>query len=147
MSRRPNNGASLLELVTVLAVITILAAVAVPGAASAGRSLAGADAAQRLALVLRAAQAQAQACSCRVDVSLAAGGGYQVRRAPDGRLADQGDLGVAPDSNYSADGVSFNAAGTPCILGTSTARAGNFSFGQAAGHTVVLQLGGCIRCR
>ena len=147
MPRRPNSGASLLELVTVLAVIAVLAAVAVPGAASAGRSFAGAGAAQRLALVLRAAQAQAQACCCRVDVSLAASGAYQVRRASDGQLADQGDLGVAPATNYTAAGVSFNAIGTPCVLGTTTARAGNFSFGAATGHTVVLQLGGCIRCR
>ena len=129
-----------------LAVITVLVAVAVPGAAGAGRSFAGAGAAQRLALVLRTAQAEAQVRGSRGDVSIAANGGYQVSGAH-GELADEGDLGIAPATNYPSDGVSFNAEGTPCALGTSTSRAGNFSFGTSAGHTVVLQLGGCIRCR
>jgi type II secretory pathway pseudopilin PulG len=145
MSAPSARGNTLIELLTLLTVMAVLAAVVVPGAMAARRVLAGAAGSQRLALVLRAAQAEAQARHCRVDVMLGAGGSYEVR-ADDAPL-DHGDLGAGPETNYPSRAVSFSASGSPCLLATATPRAGSFSFGSGAGRTVVVQLGGCIRCR
>lgn len=146
MSRRSARGNTLVELVTLLAVMAILASVAVPSVASAKRAMAGASGARRLTLVLRVAQARAQSRSERVDVTVSAGGAYEARGAT-GVVLGCGELGAEPSTNYPDGGLSFNPSGSPCVLGTGTPRAGSFVFGDGEGRTVVVQLGGCVRCR
>lgn len=144
MSRRGNT---LIELVTLLAVIAILAAIAVPTASGARRALAGRSGAQRLALVLRAAQAHAQSRAGRVDVTVRGDGHYEVWDAAAAGEMESGELGGAVSTNYPDGALSFSAVGSPCLPATTTPRAGSFVFGPAAGCTVVVQLGGCVRCR
>lgn len=143
MSRRGNT---MIELVTLLAVMAIIAAIAVPTASGARRALAGKSGAQRLALVLMTAQAQAQAQACRVDVTVTPAGAYEVSLGASHEV-ERGEFGAGVVSNYPGDSLSFNSSGSPCVLATTTPRAGSFTFGSAAGCTVVVQLGGCIRCR
>ena len=144
MSQRGNT---LIELVTLLAVMAILAAVAVPTASGTRRVLAGKSGAQRLALVLRAAQAQAQSRACRVDVTVRSDGRYEIAEAAAAGETEHGQLSGAVSTNYPDGALSFSASGSPCLLGTATPRAGSFVFGPATGCTVVVQLGGCVRCR
>jgi prepilin-type N-terminal cleavage/methylation domain-containing protein len=145
---RGQHGSTLLELLTVLAVTGVLAAIAVPSASAVRRAFAAASAVDRLALVLRSAQAHAQSESARVCVRLDAGGGFAVTQGSDeGPVVDQGELNVAVASNYSGLAVEFAPPGWPCLPGGASPRAGRFFVaGGGAGREVVLQLGGCIRC-
>lgn len=144
MSRRGNT---MIELVTLLAVMAILAAIAVPTASGARQALAGRSGAQRLALVLRAAQADAQSQARRVDVTVGVDGRYEVIQTGAAPVVERGDLGVPLTTNYPGGALSFSAGGSPCLVATTMPRAGSFVFGSGAGRTVVVQLGGCIRCR
>ena len=80
------RGSTLFELLTVMAVVGIFAAVAVPGAAHVRSSVSGAQGARRLALVLRAAQAESQSRFQRVRVQVGTGGEYTVTGADAGLL-------------------------------------------------------------
>ncbi len=137
----------MLELVTVLAVMGILAGIAVPAASAARRALAARSGAHHLALVLRAAQARAQSRDCLVDVAVHADGGYEISDARSGGIVETGELAAAVSTNYPDGSLSFSPTGSPCMFATVIPRAGSFVFGPAAGCTVVVQLGGCIRCR
>jgi type II secretory pathway pseudopilin PulG len=132
-----------------LAVMAVVASVTVPLAATPAR-FAAAHAARSFALVLRQAQAQAQAESCRVRVVLsAAGDGYSVQRITpeDVTTKASGTFGDARcTTNYPGGALDFAAAGWPLAMGTSSPRAGSFTFAPGA-HAVVVQLAGRIRCR
>jgi prepilin-type N-terminal cleavage/methylation domain-containing protein len=151
MSRQ--GGTTLLELLTVIAIIGILVAVVVPGTAAARRAFVGKAAARRLALVLRTAQARAQARVCIVRVSIDGDGGYLVLDIPaeqdaDGAPVAAGELGAAVHTNYPCGTVEFGPRGWPCLPGASSPRAGSFTIGSVSGDPdVVVQLGGCVRCR
>jgi type II secretory pathway pseudopilin PulG len=145
MDRR--RGHTLIELVTLLAVMAVLAAVAVPSASSVRGVFAGRSGAERLALVLRAAQAQAQSRAFRVDVTVRGDGRYEVVEARPGAAVERGELGTHVTTNYPDGALSFGVSGSPCLFATTTPRAGSFALGSGAGCTVVVQLGGCIRCR
>jgi len=141
-------GVTLVELVVVLSISSVLCAVAVPGVVAVRRTFRAADAAGRLALVLRDAQARAQASGLSVRVAVDAGGRYIVDRAGAEvvRLAG-GELGVAVASNYPGGVVEFGPGGLPAVAGGASPRAGHFDVGSGpVSHTVVLQLGGCVRC-
>ena len=59
----------------------------------------------------------------------------------------RGELGAAVASNYPQGTLEFGAAGWPTLPGGTSPRAGHFTIGAAtAGHAVVIQLGGCVRC-
>lgn len=147
MSRQ--HGSTLVELVTVLAIGAVLCAVAVPGAAAVRSVFAADTAAERLTLVLRAAQARAQAHGAAVRVSVAGDGSYSVCDvcATGARPVARGELGADVDSNYPQGAVEFGSAGWPTLPGGASPRAGHFTIGDAtAGRVVVVQLGGCVRC-
>ena len=129
---------------TVLAVMAVLAAVAVPSAAGVRRAVGGHAGAQRLALLLRSAQATAQACGQAVHIRVGKSGDYTMESPSS---LENGSLGVAVSSNFPDGSLDFSPSGWPCLAGTETPRAGSFSFGTSPGLTVVVQLGGCIRCR
>ena len=145
---RGQRGSTLLELVTVLAVTGVLAAIAVPSASAVRRTFAASSAVDRLALVLRSAQARAQSESTRVCVHLDADGGFVVTDTIAGGLVvDQGELNATVTSNYTGMAVEFAPPGWPCLPGSASPRAGRFLVaGGGSGREVVLQLGGCIRC-
>ena len=141
---RRQSGTTMFELVTVIAVVGILAAVAVPGAAHVGAAVSGAEGARRLALVLRAAQAEAQSRSASIRVEVDAGGAYTVT----GPLGDQvmsGRLEAPVVSTYPGGVLEFTERGWARVPGSSSPRAGHFSIAGASG-TVVVQLSGCVRC-
>jgi type II secretory pathway pseudopilin PulG len=143
------RGSTLLELMTILAIGAVLCAIAVPGVAAVRSVFAADAAADRLALVLRDAQARAQARGTAVRVSVDHDGSYSVCdvTASGVVLVARGELGTDVDSNYPQGGVEFAAAGWPVLPGGVSPRAGHFTLGAAAaGHTVVVQLGGCVRC-
>lgn len=143
------QGSTLLELVAVLAIGAVLCAVAVPGAAAVRSVFAADAAAERLALVLRAAQARAQAHGAAVRVSVAGDGRYSVCEVcPSGdRPVARGELDAEVDSNYPQGTLEFGRAGWPTLPGGASPRAGHFTIGAApAGRVVVVQLGGCVRC-
>lgn len=143
---RRERGSTMLELITVLAVIGIFAAVAVPGASRARAAVAGAGGAQRLALVLRAAQAEAQSSSSRVRVAIEPDGDFTVT-GDDGSTAMSGRLGTAVTSTYPGNALEFTERGWACAPGSSSPRAGHFTVaGAARSHTVIVQLSGCVRC-
>lgn len=141
-------GLTLLELVVVLSISAILCAVAVPGVVQARRTFRAADAAGRLALVLRTAQARAQAGGVPVRVEVEASGRFRVSQygSSPAHIA-VGDLGAAVVSNYPDDTVEFGAGGLPTVAGGVSPRAGHFDVGAgSAVRSVVVQLGGCVRC-
>lgn len=136
----------MLEMVTVLAVMGILCAVAVPGAAALRTGFGARTAAGTLALLLREAQAGAQAGGLPVQVAVQQDGAYVVSgTAADGTpvVRRRGSLGAPVSSNYPAGVVVFVGTGLPTLPGSASPRAGRFTVG---GHTVVVQLGGCVRC-
>ena len=143
------RGSTLLELVAILAISAVLCTIAVPGVAAVRSVFAADAAAERLALVLRTAQARAQAHGAAVRVSVAGDGCYSVCDVrPSGeRAVTGGELGADIDSNYPQGTLEFGAAGWPTLPGRTSPRAGHFTIGAAtAGRTVVVQLGGCVRC-
>jgi Tfp pilus assembly protein FimT len=143
---RGRDGSTLFELLTVIAVAGVLAAVAVPGAARVRSTFAGAEGARRLALVLRAAQAEAQSRSGPVRVEVGAGGDYTVT-GDSGDLVASGRLGTRVTSTYPGGVLEFTARGWARIPGSSSPRAGHFgSAGAASSATVIVQLSGCVRC-
>ncbi len=143
---RGREGSTMVELLTVLAVAGILAAVAVPGAARVRSTVAGAEGARRLALVLRAAQAEAQSRSAPVRVEVSAGGDYAVT-VSGGDLVMSGRLGARVTSTYPGGALEFTARGWACVPGASSPRAGHFDIaGAASSGAVVVQLSGCVRC-
>ena len=143
------RGSTLLELVAILAISAVLCAVTVPGMAAVRKVFAADAAAERLALVLRAAQARAQARGVAVRVSVAGDGGYAVCDvcATGERAVARGELGADVDSNYPQGTLEFGVAGWPTLPGVGSPRAGHFTIGGSrAGRAVVVQLGGCVRC-
>jgi Tfp pilus assembly protein FimT len=131
--------------VTVMAVAAVFAAVAVPSAAHVGSAVSGAQAARRLALVLRAAQAEAQSRASSVRVEVDGGGSYVVTAA--GQRLMSGRLGARVTSTYPGGALEFSSRGWAGLPGSSSPRAGHFSVeGAASSHTVTIQLSGCVRC-
>lgn len=141
-------GLTLLELVVVLSISATLCAVAVPGVVQARRTFRAADAAGRLALLLRTAQARAQAGGVPVRVQVDGAGHFRVSQTGSSPVhIAVGDLGAAVVSNYPDDTVEFGAGGLPTVAGGVSPRAGHFDVGAgAAARSVVVQLGGCVRC-
>jgi type II secretory pathway pseudopilin PulG len=140
------DGSTMLELLTVLAVAGIMAAIAVPGAARVHSTFAGAEGARRLALVLRAAQAEAQSRSQPVRVEVESSGDYSVTGAG-GDVVMSGRLGTHVTSTYPGGVVEFTEKGWARIPGSSSPRAGHFAIaGASSSATVVVQLSGCVRC-
>jgi prepilin-type N-terminal cleavage/methylation domain-containing protein len=147
-TRGKRSGMTLIELVVALSVAGLLCAVAVPGAASVRRTFQSADAAWRLALVLREAQARAAASGDPLRVVVESSGRYRVIRAaaPQVQVAG-GELGAVVASNYPGGTVEFGASGLPTLAGGTSPRAGHFEVVDGpSGSTVVVQLGGCVRC-
>lgn len=149
---RTSGGFTLVEAMVTVLVLATLASVTVPVLGPLRSRFAAEGAAVRFALALRLAQALAQAEQCRFRVRLTeAGQGFVVERlqgaAP--QAEERGDLtGTKCSTNFPGDGVDFTAAGWPLALGTSTPRAGTFTFGSgSAAHAVVVQLTGRVRCR
>jgi prepilin-type N-terminal cleavage/methylation domain-containing protein len=141
---RSQRGITMLELVTVLAVVSVLAPVAVPSAAKVRSVVSGAEAARRLALVLRTAQAQAQSSGAPVRVEVDAAGVFRVTRAG-GVVVMTGGLGASIASTYPSGALEYSARGWAGLPGATSPRAGHFSIAGSA-RTVVVQLSGCVRC-
>jgi prepilin-type N-terminal cleavage/methylation domain-containing protein len=140
------RGSTLFELLTVMAVVGIFAAVAVPGAAHVRSSVSGAQGARRLALVLRAAQAESQSRFQRVRVQVSTGGEYTVTGADAGLLMS-GQLGTAVESTYPDGELEFSERGWAALPGSLSPRAGHFTLaGGASSSVVTIQLSGCVRC-
>lgn len=138
-----------MELVVVLAVMSVLGAVTLPLVSGGQQRLSALRAAQRFATAVRMAQAQAQGLDCRTRVALVGEGAFVVQRSyADGwRTEVRGALGaVSCSTSYPADRVDFTRAGLPLVGGTSTPRAGTFRFrcGDEE-RSVVLQLTGRVR--
>ena len=143
-----SRGHTLPELLTVMALAAIVAAVTVPGVAwVTGRAAPGADA-RSFALVLRRAQAAAAASGAIVSVRLIDQGlAYECDQAgAAGPVAvDRGVFHETCSSNYPGDVVQFGPWGWPCAQG-GRPRAGSFTFTRSgATATVVLQMGGRVR--
>ncbi len=139
------RGSTLMELLTVIAVTGVFAAIAVPSASRAAAGVSGALGARRLALVLREAQAEAQSRGAVVRVSVGADGEYLVSR--DGATVARGDLGAPVTGTYPGGVIEFTEAGWPRLPGASGPRAGHFSVeGGRQPHVVIVQLSGCVRC-
>jgi prepilin-type N-terminal cleavage/methylation domain-containing protein len=141
---RRQKGSTLFELLTAIAVVGILAAIAVPGAAHVNAAISGAEGARRLALVLRAAQAEAQSSAASVRVEVGPGGDYAVTSAAGDRVMN-GGLGAPVTSTYPGGVLEFTAKGWARLPGALSPRAGHFSIAGAS-ETVVVQLSGCVRC-
>lgn len=139
------EGSTLFELVTVMAIVAIFAAIAVPSAAHVGSTVSSAEGARRLALVLRAAQAEAQCRAGAVRVEVDGGGDYVVTAGPQRLMS--GRLGTRVTSTYPGGVLEFSGRGWAGLPGSSSPRAGHFSVqGATASRTVVVQLSGCVRC-
>lgn len=149
---REQQGSTLFELLAVVAITGILAAIVVPGAGTVRRALSGPAGARELALVLRAAQARAQARATTVQVAVAGDGSYTVRDLQTGTPGPPvaavtvacGELGADVGSNYPDGVVEFGRTGRPSLPGAASPRAGTFIVG--GDHRVVVQLAGCVRC-
>jgi len=140
------RGSTMFELLTVVAIVGIFAAVAVPGAAHVRSSVSGAQGARRLALVLRAAQAESQSRLGRVRVHLGTGGDYTVTAA-DAELLMSGELGTAIESTYPDGELEFSERGWAALPGSASPRAGHFAVrGGASSSVVTIQLSGFVRC-
>jgi len=137
------QGVTLIELVTVIAVVAALSAVAVPSAARVRSAVSRAEAAGRLALVLRAAQAHAQSSGGPVRVEVGLAGDYAVTDST-GEVVTRGGLGVDTSSTYPNGTLQFSPRGWAGLPGTASPRAGHFSIAGSP-HTVVVQLSGCVR--
>jgi len=136
---------TLVELVTIMAIVAVFAGVAVPTATHVGRVVAGAEAARRLALVLRTAQAEAQARGVSVRVEVAGDGDYCVSVA--GQPLMRGELRATITSTYPDGVLVFSKYGWACLPGASSPRAGHFAIASVCGTRIVtVQLSGCIRC-
>jgi type II secretory pathway pseudopilin PulG len=150
MSSR-SRGHTLIELVTVCALMAILAGITVPAViVSQARASTGA-ACEHLAVALRAAQARARAGGDAVRVSVDADGhGFRVETvgAHGVRFVDSGDFGSATcNSNFPGNAVEFAGLGWPRAIGAGV-RAGTFKLTALnSTHAVVLQMGGVIRCQ
>lgn len=139
------RGSTLFELVTVMAVVAVFAAIAMPSAAHVGSAVSGAEGARRLALVLRAAQAEAQSRGAAVQVEVGASGDYEV--AAGGARLMSGRLGAPVASTYPGGVIAFSERGWASLPGSAIPRAGHFSVQGVGGTvTVVVQLSGCVRC-
>jgi type II secretory pathway pseudopilin PulG len=138
------RGTTLLELLTVFAVVAVLGAIVVPGAARVRAIVSGGEGARRLALVLRAAQAQAQSVGAPVRVEVGAAGDYLITEASGAVLA-RGSLGTRVDSTYPGGALEFGARGWAGLPGASSPRAGHFSIAGSS-KSVIVQLSGCVRC-
>jgi prepilin-type N-terminal cleavage/methylation domain-containing protein len=139
------RGSTLFELVTVMAVVAVFAAIAVPSAAHVGSVVSGAEGARRLALVLRAAQAEAQSRGAAVRVEIGASGDYVVSAG--GTRLMSGRVGAPVTSTYPDGAIEFSDRGWASLPGSASPRAGHFSVQGVSGTvTVVVQLSGCVRC-
>jgi prepilin-type N-terminal cleavage/methylation domain-containing protein len=142
------HGVSLIELVAVLLVMSILAAVSVPLASAGGRFTVPLTV-RHIAVVLRLAQTSAQAGDERVRFELA-GSRWTVRRGHGSSAVTvvSGDLGgVSCVTNYPGGWVEFDRRGYPLSL-NSVPRAGSFTFSYGGlQSSVVLQLTGRVRVR
>ena len=92
-------GSTMFELITVICIVGIFAAIAVPGAAHVRSAVSSAEGARRLAIVLRASQAEAQSRSAAVRIEVGPDGDYTVT-GPEGDRIMSGRLGAAVTSNY-----------------------------------------------
>jgi len=149
MSSR-SRGYTLIELVTVCALIAILCCITVPSVVVSQARASSAAACQHLAIILRAAQARARAGGDVVRVSVNADGhGFRVETVgvQGLRLVDSGDFGSATcSSNFPGNAVEFTGLGWPRAIGAGV-RAGTFKLTALnSTHAVVLQMGGVIRC-
>lgn len=145
-----SRGHTLIELVTVCALMTILAGITVPSVVVSQARASSRVACQDFAVVLRAAQARARAEGSIVRVSVDAGGhGYRVETIGVQGVVfeDSGDFGAATcSSNYPGNAVEFTELGWPRAIGAGV-HAGTFRLTTVnCTHTVVLQMGGVVRC-
>lgn len=139
------RGITLIELVVVLAIGAVFAAIAVPSAAHVSGVVSTAQGARRLALVLRAAQAEARSRGLRVRVEVGEGGTYLVACGSE-RLST-GSLGARITSTYPDGALEFSPRGWAGLPGSSSPRAGHFTVnGITTSRSVVVQMSGCVRC-
>jgi len=134
----------MLELVAVFAIVAILAAITVPCASRVRAAVSAAEAARRLALVLRSAQAQAQTTASPVRVEVTPNGEYVVC-GHSGVEIESGRLGAAVSSTYPGGVLEFGERGWAGLPGATSPRAGHFDV-QGSSRSVIVQLSGCVRC-
>ena len=151
VSRRPPApGFTLIELIVVMAVLAIMAAITVPALAAAHSRVSAGEAGKQLAVLLRCVQAEAQTGATRTRISLAPDAAYSVTVLRDGawQQVESGSLGaVACTTNFPSAAIEFSAHGWPCSLGSTVPRAGSIWLRSGfASTTVVVQLTGGIRC-
>ena len=149
---REQQGSTLFELLAVVAITGILAAIVVPGAGTVRRALSGPAGARELALVLRAAQARAQARATTVQVAVAGDGSYTVRDLQTGTPGRRSRRSRSPAASLAP----MWEATTPMASSSSGARDGPVCPAPQAlapgpssvggDHRVVVQLAGCVRC-
>ena len=150
MCVRRRGGFTVVELLVMIAVLGLLAAVTVPTAAMVHGQASVPSAAGDLAVVLRWAQARAQVRVEHVRVTVAGDSSYVVsdQAGSEWRICRQGRLGAcACSSNYPGSAVEFLPAGWPASAGSSVPRAGSFIFAWGdESARVTVQLTGCVRC-